>query len=119
MDPCCPIHGRHAHTHAPAPEAVPAPASARRLLQQNGAPLSPVSTSFFTPVATAALALQTPAGRAAGGIPLEEELQQQQQPASAYMRAKRGGGIRKTGLQLLRPARAYVVGQPATLKVRG
>ena len=94
------------HTHALAP------ASTRRL-QTNGVPMSPVLTTTG-----GGLALQTPGGRA-GALPAEEDqqLQQQLQPVSTYMRAKRGN-IRKSGLQLLRPARAYVVGQPVTLKVR-
>jgi hypothetical protein len=93
-----------------------APPSATRLLQE-GAPLtSPVSTRCFTPLASgpvAGLTLRTP------GIPMEELQEQQGQPLSAYARTKRGGGIRKTGLQLLRPTQAYVVGEPVTLKVRG
>lgn len=104
VDAACPIHGSQAHTH------VPAPASTRRL-QTNGVPMSPVLTTTG-----GGLALQTPGGRA-GALPAEEDQQLQQQPMSTYMRAKRGN-IRKSGLQLLHPARAYVVGQPVTLKVR-
>lgn len=114
VNPGCPVHGAHAHTHARAPEgAVPALASTRRL--QNGVPVSPVLTTG------GGLALQMLGGRAdAIAAKEEEQLLQQlqlQPPMSTYIRAKRGN-IRKSGLQLLRPARALVVGQPATLKVR-
>lgn len=117
VDPSCPLHGTNAHVHAAETTTAAAthgvtPASRRPV--EGGVPASPVSTRFFTPVAShgpGALALTTPATRA-GAAPAEDE----HEPASTYVRSKRGG-IRKTGLQLLRPARAYVVGQPATLTV--
>lgn len=90
-----------------------------------GVPTSPVSIRAFTSVAAIeasknddgndALRLRT----LATGMPAEKQQQQQQlQPVSSSCARKRGGGIRTTGLQLLRPTQAYVVGEPVTLKVR-